>query len=173
MDPRLTWAGVHPDRTPTAAPPENTTLIIRGTRIPLARPVHTPWGIYQPGHIATVISGVRGQITVCLDMDGHDATGFCHNTTVDPDALFTWPDTVTHGTPRGYRQHLTHMQAPCKACRDAYNQKTHADRVRGTQPTLAVPKTFLARLLDTAPLDLLEEADQLWGTTVVDAIRDN
>lgn len=147
-------------------------MIIRGNTIPLARPVHTPWGIYQPGHIATVLSAIRGQITVCLDMDGHGDTGFCHSATVPPDVLFSWPDEVEHGTPRGYRLHISNMQSPCQACRDAYNQKAHADRVRGKQPTLAVPKTFLARLLDNAPLDLLEEADQLWGSTVVDAIRD-
>lgn len=147
-------------------------MIIRGSRIPLARPVHSPWGIYQPGHIATVLAGTRGKIEICLDMDGHDATGHCHKVTVHPDVLFTWPDDVDHGTPRGYRLHITNMENPCQACRDAYNAKAHADRIRGKQPNLTVPKTFLAKLLDNAPLDLLEEADKLWGATVVDAIRD-
>lgn len=147
-------------------------MIERGQQLPLIQPVHTPWGIYQRGHIVTILAAEKGKFEVCLDMDGHIDRDHCHRATIHPEDLFAWPRNVEHGTQRAYRLHRAHMEQPCAVCRRGHRERDQARRVR-TQNSILVPRTFLAQLLDTATIDALAEADKLWGQKAVDTIRDS
>lgn len=146
-------------------------MIERGQQLRLIQPVHTPWGLYQRGHIVTILSAADGKFEVCLDMDGHIDLSRCHTATIRPEDLFVWPDDVEHGTQRAYRLHRRHMEPPCAVCRRGHRERDQARRMR-TQDSILVPRAFLAQLLDTANLDALAEADRLWGQKAVDTIRD-
>lgn len=142
--------------------------------LPLLDSVDTEWGRYPRLHRVTIIDWDRtadgGAITVCLDDEGHEH-GLCHSVVIPSRLLFVWPDRLDHGVPAGYEQHKRHLEGPCEACLTARTQQVRAKRLRnGSQAGIKVPTAFLAELLDSAPKEAWDRADQMWGKPVVDAL---